>query len=133
MGLETRLNAMRNLSVSPLALAVQGPGTVVGAGQINLNGRGLVLVVDTTVFTNPGTCTINVYGDDPVSGKKYLLLASAALAAVATTILRIYPGLTAAANLVASDVLPTNWHVEAVVAGAGAAVTATIAGHTLSG
>lgn len=76
--------------------------------QISVNGRysGLVLVVDMTAVTATGTVTVKVEGVDPTSGKTFLLLTSTALAAVATTVLRVRPSLTAAANLTVNDVLP---------------------------
>lgn len=96
--------------------------------QTNLNGRGIKVVVDITAIsgTTP-TLTITIKGKDPTSGKYFILLASAALSTVATTVLTVYPGLTASANVVASDVLPKTWRVEAVITGTTPAVTATIA------
>jgi hypothetical protein len=90
-------------------------GTLVGAGangldQINATGRGLVLVIDITAFAGTSV-TFTLQGKDPASGKYYTIIASAALAAVATTVLRVYPGLTAAANLVVSDVLPRTFRL----------------------
>jgi hypothetical protein len=112
---------------SILTLTAQGAGTVTGADLLNTTARGIHLVIDITALTGTGpTCTVTVYGFDPVSGKEYVILASTALAAVATTVLKIYPGLTAAANLTANDVLPMHWRVKAVVAGTSPAVTAKI-------
>lgn len=54
-------------------------------------------------------------------GKYYTLLASAALTGTGTTRYRIYPGLTADANVVASDVLPRTWRVTVAVADADSA------------
>lgn len=68
------------------------------------------LVIDITAYT-AGSLTVTVQGYDPASQKKYTILASAALAAVATTVLRIGPALTAAANLVANDALPMEFNV----------------------
>lgn len=79
--------------------------------MLNGYGKGLHLVIDMTAVTATGAVTFTVQGKDEVSGKYYTLLASAALAAVATTVLRVYPALTAAANLTANDVLPRTWRV----------------------
>ncbi len=85
--------------------------------------KGAIVVVDITAIT-AGNIVVTVQGKDEVSGKYYTILTSAALAAAATTVLRIYPGLTAAANTVANDVLPTKFRVSvAVTTGP---VTATI-------
>lgn len=69
---------------------------------------------------------MTIQGKDPNSGKYYTLLASAALGAVATTVLTVYPGLTASANVVANDFVPRTFRVITAVAGTGPAVTYTI-------
>jgi hypothetical protein len=89
-----------------------------GVDQINQYGKGLNVVVDFTVFGGSGSITVIIEGKDLVSGKYYTILSSAALAAVATTVLRVYPGLTASANLIASDVLPRTWRVRVAVGNA---------------
>lgn len=83
----------------------------------NYNGKGLHLVIDITAFT-AGSITVTIQGKDALSGKYYTILASAALAAVATTVLRVHPGLTAAGNLVANDVIPRTWRVDVAVGSA---------------
>jgi len=80
--------------------------------QKNRDAKGLHLIIDVTVVPGVDTVTFTVKGKDPLSGKYYTLLASAALVATGTVVLKVYPGLTAAANLVASDVLPADWRVE---------------------
>jgi hypothetical protein len=93
--------------------------------NINSPGRFLDVVVDATnVGVGPGTVTMTIDGKDPASGKYYNLLTSAALNAVATTVLRIGPGLTPIANLTVNQALPGIWRVTATVAVN--AVTATI-------
>lgn len=83
--------------------------------QVNTTGRGLHLVIDVTVVPGAAPSVVfTIQGKDPVSGKVWTILASAAIVAVGTTVLKVYPGLTAAANLVASDVLPPTWNVKAV-------------------
>lgn len=64
------------------------------------------VVIDVTAVTATPSVTFTVSGVDRVSGKIYTLLASAAITATGTTVLRIGPALTAAANTVANDVLP---------------------------
>lgn len=81
--------------------------------QINTAARGAVIVVDITTAT-AGNYTFTVQGKDPASLKYYTILATTALATTGTTILRVYPGLTAAANATASDVLPAVWRVNIV-------------------
>ena len=92
----------------------------------NWGARGIHLVIDVTARTSTSTLTVTIQGKDPVSGKFYTILASTAISAVSTVVLKVYPGLTAAANLAANDVIPSEWRVVATVASAGA-ITATIA------
>jgi len=78
-------------------------------------GKFLNLVIDIT-NANGGNLTATIVGLDPVSGKSYPVLVSAALAANATTVLKVGPGLTAVANLTANDFLPFTWSAQIVVA-----------------
>lgn len=63
-------------------------------------------VIDVTAITATPSVTFTISGVDRVSGKVYTILASAAITAVGTTVLKVGPGLTAATNSVANDVLP---------------------------
>lgn len=96
------------------------------AAQTNLKNRfwrGVKVIVDITAIT-AGSLTVTIRGKDLVSGKTWTLLASAALTTTGTTILTVYPSLTASANAVANDALPETWEVgAAVVTGP---ITATI-------
>lgn len=99
-----------NRAVTVLASAVRA-ATNNSVDLKNKNYRGLHLVIDMTVVPGVDTVTFTIQGKDPLSGKYYTILASAAIVAVSTVVLKVYPGLTAAANLVASDVLPEDWRV----------------------
>lgn len=83
------------------------------ADQVNYNGRGLVLVMNVTAITATPSVTLYIDGSDN-SGGYYNILTSAAITAVGVYTLKVYPGLVAAANLVANDVLPRNFRVRAV-------------------
>lgn len=82
-------------------IATPDPAMIQVKGQ-----RGCIVVIDATAISATPSVVFNIEGRDPASSKWVSLLASAAVTAVSTTTLRVYPGLTAAANLVASDVLP---------------------------
>lgn len=72
--------------------------------------RAVHLVIDVTAVTATPSVVCTVDGYDPVSGKYYNLLTSAALTdsgSPYTRVLKIGPGLTASANLIANDVLPS--------------------------
>lgn len=72
------------------------------------------------------TLTVTLKGIDPASATAYTILASAALNATGMTVLRVYPGLTAAANAVANDVTPTTCRIDTAIAGTTPSVTATV-------
>jgi hypothetical protein len=97
----------KHVTVYPSAARTATPTAVtVPVGRY----RALHLVIDVTAVTaTPSVvCTIDAY--DPVSGKYYNLLTSAALTdsgAPYTRVLKIGRALTAAANLTANDVLPS--------------------------
>lgn len=116
--------------VTELAASAAGAN---GADQTNTNARGLHLIVDITALggTTP-TLTVTIQGKDAVSGKYYDILASSALNATGTTVLKVYPGLTAAANTAANDVLPRDWRVKYAIGGTTPQVTATIAAALLA-
>ena len=72
--------------------------------------KALHLVIDVTAVTATPSVVCTIDAQDPVSGKWYNLLTSAALTeagAPYTRVLKIGRGLTAAANLTANDVLPS--------------------------
>lgn len=94
----------------------------------NASYRGLHLVIDVTAVSATPSVVFTIKGKDPVSGQVWTILASAAITATGTTVLRVYPGLTAAANAVASDVLPPVWQVTAVHADADS-ITYSVTAH----
>ena len=67
--------------------------------------QGCRVVIDITAQGAAPATTFTIQAKDPSSGKYYTLLASAALTAVGTTVLKVYPGAVAVANLVANDVI----------------------------
>jgi hypothetical protein len=76
--------------------------------------RALHMVIDCTAVTSSPSVVFTVMGVDRVSGKTYNLLVSAAITGTGTTVLKVGPGLTAAANVVANDVLPPVIRIKAV-------------------
>lgn len=109
----------RNNGDATLLASAERTATTSSADQTNYNGRGVKVVFDFTVETDAGvSIVVTVEGKDALSGKYYTLLTSAALVAVGTTVLTIYPGVAAAANVSASDILPRTWRVTATPADA---------------
>lgn len=98
-----------------------------GADVDNASGKFAHVVIDITSITGAApTATFTVQGKDPVSGKYYTILASAALNAIGTTVLKIGPGLTAAANLVANDIMPRKFRVICTTGGTVTDLDATV-------
>lgn len=77
-------------------------------------GVGLVAVIDVTAVTSSPSVVFTIQGKDPASGKYYDILASSAITGTGTTVLRVHPDLTAAANSVAKDMIPRVWRIKAV-------------------
>lgn len=86
--------------------------------QTNSGARGLHLVIDATAASATPSVVFTIQGKDAVSGAYYTILASAAVTGISTTVLRVYPGLTASANAIANDVLPKTWRLLATHADA---------------
>lgn len=79
----------------------------------NSDSRGAHIVIDVSAVSATPSVTFKVQGKDPLSGSYYDILTSAAITATGTTVLKVYPGITAAANVAVSDVLPQVWRVRA--------------------
>ena len=83
------------------------------ASITDLAARGVIVVVDVTA-AGTGSLTVTIEGYDPASAKWYTILASAALVAIATTMLAVYAGANAVANSRADFPLPRIWRVRAI-------------------
>lgn len=96
----------------PTANTAAATTTQTSADFQNPVAAGVKVVIDLTVNAGGlGSITATIQGKDPLSGKYYTVLASAALTGVATTVLTVYPGIAVSANVSASDVLPRTWRV----------------------
>lgn len=100
-----------NTTVTPLYSAARTDASVVSGDFGNFGYRGAHFVVNVSTFTS-GTYTPKIQGKDPVSGIYYDILVGPAIAATGTTILKIYPGISAIANGASSDILPSVWRVQ---------------------
>jgi hypothetical protein len=104
--------------------------TITGPDLTNPAARGVTVVVDTTAI-GTGSITLTIQGKDRASGKYYTLLAGAAVTTNVTNRYTVYPGLTASANVTASDVLPGTWRLIVTANNANAA-TYTVGWSTLA-
>ncbi len=106
--------------LAPITILASAARTATTNGDDQFNGgaRGVHVVIDATAATATPSVVFTIQGKDPVSGQYYTLLASAAITGVSTTVLRVFPGATVAANTVANDCLPGVWRVIATHADA---------------
>src|SRR4029077_12242080 len=97
----------------PATETVQGAMTIpagatttqTGADITNPAARGVKVVVVSTVI-GTGSITPTIQAKAPASGTQYTTLAAGTIVTNTTTAYTVYPGLTAAANVTVSDVLP---------------------------
>ena len=91
--------------------------------------HGMVVIIDVTAASDTPSVVFNVDGFDPLSGKTWTLLDSAAITGTGTTILKVAPGLTASANAVATDMIPAIVRIAPVHADADS-ITYTVTVHS---
>jgi predicted polyphosphate/ATP-dependent NAD kinase len=107
--------ATRNLKL----LASEARTATTNTGDItNEAHRGVHVVIDATAAAATPSVVFTIQGKDELSGQYYTILASAAVTAISTAVMRVFPGATAAANTVANDCLPRTWRVLATAADA---------------
>lgn len=74
----------------------------------NPDYHGMHLVIYTSAASTPST-VVTIKGVDPYTGQSYTILVAAAITAAGTVVLRVFPALTASANLIANDVIPSQF------------------------
>lgn len=70
-------------------------------------------VINVTAITATPSVTFAVNGVDPASGAEFNIITSAAITSTGTTVLRVFPGATASANVTVNDLLPEGINVSA--------------------
>jgi hypothetical protein len=101
-----------NMDLTILASAAR-TATNQSSDITNYNGRGMHLVIDVTAASATPSVVFTIQGKDALSGKYYTILASSAITGTGTTVLKVHPGITAAANASVSDLLPRTWRIDA--------------------
>ena len=99
-----------DLNASALIAGVGATVSVNSPDQVNPYGRGVKVFINTTAI-GTGSITVTIQAKDPASGAYTTLLASAAIVTNTTTVLTVYPGAPATANVSANDVLPRQWRI----------------------
>lgn len=79
----------------------------------NEHGIGCVVIIDVTAASGTPSVVFKIQGKDPVSGKYYDILDSAAITGVETAVLRVWPAMAPSANAKEDDILPRTWRVRA--------------------
>lgn len=97
---------------------------------INDGARGVHLVINVTAAAATPSVVFTIQGKDELSDAYYTILESAAITGTGTTVLKVFPGATAAANTVANDCLPRVWRLLATAADADS-LTYSVGGSTL--
>lgn len=102
--------------------------TQTGADVANVGYKGIKVVLDMTVV-GTGSVTLAIQMKDAVSGKYVTILTGAAVITNVTNVYTVYPGITAAANVSASDILPKTFRILVTANNANAATYSV--GYTL--
>lgn len=89
---------------------------------------GCHVVVDVSAIVTAPSITVTLEQQDVASSKWYPLLTSAAITAVGTTVLKVYPALPATANVSANDVLTETMRVSVTHAN-GNSITYSVSVH----
>lgn len=128
------LNGQRGTDYGALITHTAASAGVTGPLIPTNQGAGLLIFINVTAIsgTSP-TLTVTLKGSiDGSATATYTILASAAITATGLTVLRVYPGLTAAANLVANDVVPGWCQISSAIGGTTPSVTATISAYSVT-
>ena len=111
-------SALRGGAATVLASASRSAPPTADTFQTAGATSGLIVIIKVTADPAAASVVFTIKGVDPVTDATWDILASAAVTAVGTTVLRVSPHLTAAANLIAKDVVPAYFTVAAVHADA---------------
>lgn len=97
----------------------------------NYGHQGILIFFDVTAVHASGSdIKMKLEGKDPASGKYYTILESASVVTVVTNVYRVNPLLTAAANTIAKDMMPTTFRF--VMTHANANATTYSVGYSLA-
>lgn len=87
--------------------------TATSTATFHSGSIGGLFIIDVTAVTATPSVTFTINGVEPISGNTWNILTSAAITATGTTVLRIHPSFTAAANTIAKDALPGGCNIVA--------------------
>jgi len=84
--------------------------TVSSTDLANSSCTGIKIILDVTAVAT-SDIKVSVEGKDPASGKYYTILQSASVTTISTNVYKVCPGLTAVANVTASDFVPKTFRI----------------------
>ena len=105
-----------------LISAIAVTSTQTSNSQANSGHRGAHIIIDVTAVATGASLTPSIIGLG--KGIEYTMLMGSAIASTGITVLKVYPGIIAAANASASDVLPPEWRLNVDVTGGAVSFTA---------
>ena len=124
---------MANMCLRAMTLTA-ATASATGTDLENLSATAAHVIINITTLTGTApTATFTVEAKDDSSGLYYTLLASTAIAATGTTVLKIGPSLTAAANSVVNDFVPKFFRVSMTAGGTITNLTATVGVNLING
>ena len=121
------MSRLEQIEVAPFASAARTATTNSGE-LLNDTGKGVVLNIDVTAASATPSVVFKIQG--LVNGNYNDILTSAAITGTGQTTWKVYPGITAAANVAVSDVLPRKWRLLATHADADS-ITYSVAGYLI--
>lgn len=80
--------------------------TATSSAVETVGSKGGVFIINVSAVSATPSVVFTIKGVDPGSDATWTILTSAAITSTGTTALKIYPGITAAANVAVSDILP---------------------------
>lgn len=110
---DSTVDRWRNNTEGTLLASAARTATASTSDQTNYNARGVRVYINATAVTLTPSVTFSIEEKDSVSGTYTAILTSAAVTTTGHTVLTVYPGATAAANVTASHPLPRTWRVTA--------------------
>lgn len=97
---------MRNAFKEDEVVFASAARTATTSATLHSGSIGGLFIIDVTAVTATPSVTFTIAGVEPISGNTWTILTSAAITGTGTTVLRVHPSFTAAANTVAKDALP---------------------------
>lgn len=84
----------------------------------NIQSKGCQIILDVTAKTStPTSITLTLSGVDPASGKKYTIIAGAAVTGVSTNVYRVSMAATPTTNVTVNDEIPADLVIDIVGVG----------------